>query len=231
MVTPTLNKQPVEVKDHHKNGFLEVHHLWETIQGEGPFSGMPACFIRLAGCNLQCPLCDTDYTSRRTTYSPASLVQAVKMMTRHRLVVFTGGEPLRQNLVPAIRQLAEDGYIVQIETNGTLWNEGLETTPALVVCSPKASHVHKKVFEHVLHWKYVVQEGRVGGDGLPNSVLGADIIPARPNKNTPPENIYIQPCDEADPGRNAENRNVAVSLCLHWGFRLCLQTHKLVGLE
>lgn len=158
-------------------------------------------------------------------------MDAVKKTSKHSLVVFTGGEPLRQNLVPAIKQLIVDGFQVQIETNGTFWNEGLENTGALIVCSPKSSHVHKKVYFHVLHWKYVIQADQVASDGLPNSVLGAPIIPARPSANVSPTSIYIQPCDEADPERNAANRNAAVALCLQRGFRLCLQTHKLVGLE
>src|SRR3954467_9071958 len=42
---------------------LSIHSIFYTLQGEGPYSGCPAVFMRLAGCNLQCPGCDTDYTS------------------------------------------------------------------------------------------------------------------------------------------------------------------------
>ena len=45
---------------------LQVNSIFYTIQGEGPFAGRPAIFIRLAGCNLQCPGCDTEYTKRQT---------------------------------------------------------------------------------------------------------------------------------------------------------------------
>ena len=54
---------------------LEVVDLWQTIQGEGPFAGMRAIFIRLAGCNLQCPFCDTDYTSKRETLEVRMIYQ------------------------------------------------------------------------------------------------------------------------------------------------------------
>jgi len=49
--------------------YLEVQDIFSTIQGEGPFAGKPAVFLRLAGCNLRCFFCDTDFESRRTTLS------------------------------------------------------------------------------------------------------------------------------------------------------------------
>ena len=54
-----FNGQPIEKVQRTFDGTLEVHSIFKTIQGEGPFCGTPAVFIRLAGCNLQCPWCDT----------------------------------------------------------------------------------------------------------------------------------------------------------------------------
>ena len=71
-----LNTQPIE-KRHHKVD-LEVHSIFYTIQGEGPFCGTPAVFIRLAGCNLQCPSCDTNYTSKRRTMTAEEIVNEVR---------------------------------------------------------------------------------------------------------------------------------------------------------
>ena len=44
---------------------LQVNSVFHTIQGEGPFAGSPSVFVRLSGCNLQCPACDTEYTEGR----------------------------------------------------------------------------------------------------------------------------------------------------------------------
>ncbi|MFO1130065.1 MAG: 7-carboxy-7-deazaguanine synthase QueE [Rickettsiales bacterium] len=40
---------------------LGVVNIFNTIQGEGPYAGMPAIFIRLGGCNLACSFCDTEF--------------------------------------------------------------------------------------------------------------------------------------------------------------------------
>jgi len=50
-----MNQQPIEKQFLHPKGDLEVHSIFLTIQGEGPFTGQRAVFVRLAGCNLQCP--------------------------------------------------------------------------------------------------------------------------------------------------------------------------------
>jgi len=71
-----LNTQPIEKRQHTTE--LEVHSIFYTIQGEGPFCGTPAVFVRLAGCNLQCPSCDTDYTSKRTRMTAEEICDRVR---------------------------------------------------------------------------------------------------------------------------------------------------------
>lgn len=230
-----LNTQPIEKQSECKDGTVEVVAIWETIQGEGPFAGEPALFIRLAGCNLQCPLCDTDYTSGRQKLSPREMAVVVKGIRQSGLVVLTGGEPFRQSIAPAVGELLQAGFRVQIETNGTLWPadrqfSGLWFHHSLtVVCSPKTPKVHAEFAHHVNAWKYVVQAGQIHpDDGLPMSVLGAPMHVARPLNRQP---VYIQPLDEGDAEKNAENMRAAADVCLKYGYRLSLQLHKIVGLE
>ena len=76
-----LNQQAMEKQDHSPHGSLEVFKIFPTIQGEGPFTGRRSVFVRLAGCNLQCPMCDTDYTSNRVRFESGALLTAVNQHT------------------------------------------------------------------------------------------------------------------------------------------------------
>ena len=79
-------------------GDVEIVDIWKTIQGEGPLAGCPSVFIRLAGCNLRCPWCDTDYTSNRKLWRASEVVELVRAIRPSGLVVLTGGEPFRQDI-------------------------------------------------------------------------------------------------------------------------------------
>src|SRR4051812_4694104 len=82
---------------------LGVKSIFPTLQGEGPYTGHPAVFVRLGGCNLACSFCDTDFEGFSTLGVTGIVEQVTKLAVneagervRH-LVVITGGEPLRQN--------------------------------------------------------------------------------------------------------------------------------------
>ena len=92
------------------NALLQVHSIFHTIQGEGPFAGTPAVFIRLAGCNLKCPGCDTEYTSKRKEMTVAQILDAIYEVSSitTKLVVITGGEPFRQDLTRLLNALTEN---------------------------------------------------------------------------------------------------------------------------
>jgi len=218
------------------NGSLSVHSVFLTIQGEGPYSGRRAVFIRLEGCNLQCPQCDTDYTSNKISLSPSLIFSAIhaKLPARAKnLVVITGGEPFRQNLLPLIRTLLGQGYLVQVETNGTLYQELPYSDPRLtIVCSPKTGTINQFLLPHIKALKYVLSANDIMEDGLPSKALGHLAKPflARPPKNFR-GTIYIQPADEKDMFKNADNIEAAVKSTLEFGYTLCLQTHKIIGVE
>lgn len=233
-----VNKQPAE-KPVHDDGpapqgtAIEVVQVFRTIQGEGPFAGVPAVFIRLAGCNLQCPLCDTDYTSTRQWVTVQEIAHTVDLLNGRdtiNLVVITGGEPLRQPIGPLVRRLA-DRYKVQIETNGTLYEKtlGEETSISdyVLVCSPKAG-INPRLLPDIKYFKYVVRAGYIDPeDGLPTRALDCDARPGRPSVGKP---VYVQPCDEGDEQRNKLNTLAAIESCQKFGYILCLQLHKIIGL-
>lgn len=235
-----MNTQGIEKSEHSPDGTLDVHSIFYTIQGEGPFCGHPAIFVRLAGCNLQCPGCDTDYTSTRKRMSVAILRAAVDELKQDEqpdapkpLVVITGGEPFRQNITHICLSLVKGGYKVQIETNGTLPpSPGLDPSVS-IVCSPKTGKINEGVAARVNALKYVVKAGLVvPRDGLPIRALDHTCAPSVAK---PPEGfkgpIYIQPMDEGNIPANRRNIEAAKQSCLSHGHILQMQVHKVIGVE
>lgn len=226
-----INKQPREKVWYDPLGVLQVHSIWETIQGEGPYVGCPAVFVRLAGCNLECPLCDTDYTSVREKLSPPAVVERIiAVRSRPGLVVITGGEPLRQNIGPLIRMLNRGKHHVQIETNGTYAPPEQPYGTFMIICSPKSPGIHQGLTQFISSYKYIVEAGHVdASDGLPTSVFGQALRPARPHigfRGT----VYVQPVDAQDPEVNQANLDAALQSCMKYDYCLCLQMHKILGL-
>lgn len=214
---------------------LQIHSMFYTLQGEGPFAGAPALFIRLAGCNLQCPNCDTEYTEGRTTESSRDVfnraVSMVQDLPLRPIVVLTGGEPFRQDIRLLCDLLIDEGFTVQVETNGTLYRE--VHPDVVIVCSPKTGSINKKLLPRIAALKYVLTPGSVDpDDGLPLLVLGH---PASPKVARPPEGfkgtVYVQPVDTGWSYVNGEAQKLAVRTALKHGYRLCLQIHKTLGLE
>jgi organic radical activating enzyme len=241
---------------------FRIQEIYFTIQGEGPFAGIPAVFIRLAGCNLRCHFCDTDFESNydkdpwdlnliRTWITTLNMREGGGRKTN--LVVLTGGEPMRQRIAPLIDLICgELGLHAQIETSGTLWfpadsipEHGIQTDLGLpqpkrysFVVSPKTGEVNPAFNEVTLAWKYVVEEGGVAmnggeGDGLPSlstQIPGRKCILARPPKRTLAQSIFIQPMDVPDRVQYLRNLDVAIGICLSYGYRLSLQQHKVINL-
>ncbi len=233
---PFVNTQPAEKPDYREGGSLDVQEVFATIQGEGPFAGRRAVFVRLAGCSLQCPSCDTDYTSDRKrqgyTWTHIDIKKAAKEWKgTGKLVVLTGGEPLRQNVFPLCDLLASNGWNVQIETNG-IHDFKYEYFPddVDIVCSPKTGSINELLKPKILCLKYVLEAGKVDpDDGLPLSVLGLECRVARPWPEFYGE-IYVQPQDDRDPVKNKANLDAAIKSCMKFGYRLSVQTHKIAGL-
>jgi 7-carboxy-7-deazaguanine synthase len=244
-----MNLQDQEPLSMSEDGNVQVVKIWNTIQGEGEFAGSPAIFIRLAGCNLQCPHCDTDYTSVRVPMNVHQISQ--RITTREagfervtggeairwaRLVVLTGGEPLRQNVQPLVWHLMMLSHWVQIETNGTLDLAGLPRSfktyggGLSICCSPKAPKIHKGLRDKITSYKYVLHHASIAKvDGLPLNVLGSGLAPARPDRTDVP--IFVQPEWSDDAVERKLNMDACAESAIKFGYRVSLQMHKIMGLE
>lgn len=95
----------------------QVNEIFQSIQGEGEWIGQGMAFIRLAGCNLNCPFCDTKHQSGlNMTLEEIYKSEAVQTQAH---VCLTGGEPTIQPLGALVDALKAEGHTVHLETNGT----------------------------------------------------------------------------------------------------------------
>ena len=206
-----------------------VKEIFYTLQGEGRNAGRAAVFCRFAGCNLWsgresdrasavCTFCDTDFVGMDGEgggrfASADALAEAVvdrwpPDAKGRRFVVLTGGEPLLQVDTALIAALHARDFEIAVETNGT-------------VAPPDG-----------LDWLCVSPKGRA-----PLAVTaGHELKLVFPQADAQPEqfealhfdHFLLQPMDGP---QQAQNTAAAVAYCLaHPRWRLCLQTHKLLGI-
>jgi organic radical activating enzyme len=207
---------------------LDVQEIFATLQGEGPYAGWPAVFLRLGGCNLACSFCDTEFESfhARALGDVVGEIERLAANDQGRrvraLAVITGGEPLRQNIVPLCEALLAAGLRVQIETNGTLYQnlpEGVQ-----IICSPKMSGgryhaLHPQLLTRITALKFIV-----------SAEAGEYHAPGEVGQTVQQIPVYVQPMDAYDDSKNRANRAHALHLAESYGYRLSLQTHKLLGI-
>lgn len=205
-----------------------VKEIFLTLQGEGGQAGQAAVFARFSGCNLWsgreadrssavCRFCDTDFVG---TDGPGggkfaeaeALADAIAAQWTggpdHRLVVFTGGEPLLQLDAALISAIKARGFRIAVETNGTL--EAPEGIDWLCV-SPKSNAA--VVLTRGQELKLVYPQA----DALPEQFASLDF-----------ERFYLQPMDGPD---QLANTQATIAYCLdHPQWRLSVQTHKVLGI-
>ncbi len=212
---------------------LWIQEVFYTLQGEGPFAGDPAVFVRTAGCNIRCFWCDTDFES--STWHPdlPALIEAIEAARPAHcdLIVLTGGEPFRQTIAPLVHQLLARGLRVQIETNGTLWVPLAIDDRLTIVCSPKTKQLHDAILPRITAYKYVLAADEIDpGDGLPMLSTQKAGQPARLFRPPPHARVFVMPRDDGDPVANGAHRATAAAVAMRHGYRLCLQLHKLLDL-
>jgi organic radical activating enzyme len=203
---------------------------WLTVQGEGPFTGHRAVFIRLHGCPLRCHFCDTNFDNPEDpVVHLADLIDQVGNFDAE-LCVITGGEPTNQNIVPLCRELMLLDFQVQIETAGIAWVENLNHH-SQIVCSPKTPRVHPKIAQHAVAFKYVISTSMEFDTFIPITATQPGTTPrklAPPPMGTP---VYLSPMDEYDEVKNRANRKLVGELAIKYGCIAGLQLHKFLELD
>ncbi|AKP52179.1 7-carboxy-7-deazaguanine synthase QueE [Cyclobacterium amurskyense] len=135
---------------------LPLMEAFYTIQGEGMFSGQPAYFIRLGGCDVGCVWCDVkdSWEAERWPIVPISEMVAEAESYPARLVVITGGEPLMHNLGPLTSLLKDKGFQINMETSGAHPFSG--TIDWTCLSPKKFKQPLPQVYEHANELKVVV---------------------------------------------------------------------------
>ena len=188
-----------------KNKRYRVNEIFYSLQGEGYNTGRAAVFVRLSGCNLRCPFCDTDFSSYRELTAQDIRTEVLRLAPSAPLVILTGGEPTLQADEALVNELQQAGYQVAMESNGT--HEAPKNLNWLTVspkCKPAVSRCNelKCLFD---------ETGRVEDYGVEAN------------------HYYLQPCDVGD----AERNRAIVERCVeyikqHPRWQLSLQMHKLI---
>lgn len=220
----------------------KINEVFESLQGEGSYTGLPSIFIRLQGCPVGCPWCDTQHTwtvdpelSRtssqvmaeneesehwfeHTTQELLDLFTAHGYVAKH--VVITGGEPCLYDLYPITEQLIEQGYSVQIETSGTYEISAHPDT--WVTVSPKVNMPGKKT---------VLKSAMLRANEIKHPVAMQKHIDELDQTLTlldgssqPP--VYLQPIS-----MQKRATELAIKTCIARNWRLSVQTHKFLGIE
>ena len=201
------------------SGFLPVVESFHSLQGEGHHSGRSAFFIRLAGCAVGCPWCDTKHSWPENNHEQQSIDALADMAQQARdagaaFTVITGGEPLHHNLSGLTGLLAEHGTETHLETSGV---DPLSGSPDWITLSPKP-HLppRKELLQCCDELKVIVHDT--------DDLIFAEEMAA---KTSPGTVLLLQPGWQSDIGQRLSIDHVRDHR--HW--RLGLQTHKWLGLR
>ena len=192
-----------------------VNEIFESIQGEGIWTGIPSAFVRLQECNLRCHWCDTKETWSGKAKNMTSAEILSNIHFDH--VIITGGEPLLHDLTELFELLQNEGKKIHVETNGTQpWKDSY-SNDIWITASPKSEsgfEIHPSLKGKISEYKFVVDED-----------FTADIIE---NYSFDKDNLIFLSPENVRP----EMIDKAMKIVFQYPFcRLMLQMHKLIGVK
>ena len=224
-----------------KEIIYRVNEVFETLQGEGSFTGQPSIFIRLQGCPVGCSWCDTKHTweisledevdrskivsknaendnwGTFTVEQLKALFISEGYLAKH--VVITGGEPCMYDLTPLCLALESNDYSCQVETSGTF--EIQVSNKCWVTVSPKVNmkggyKVLKSALLRANEIKHpVATEQHID-----------DLIVLLDEHKIVDKQVYIQPISQKE-----RATKLAIKSCIENNWRLSVQVHKYIGIE
>lgn len=209
-----------------------INEMFQTIQGEGYYTGTPAIFIRLQGCPIHCSWCDTKYTWKcsnenqisyeelknktisKHTWSNINITQILDNIKKKnwtaKHVVITGGEPCIYNLLYLTKELEQKGFYCQIETSGAKLIKC--SSNSWVTVSPKK---HQKTL-----YTSILRSNEIKYPILKEEDLCylETILAIVPNKK---HQVFLQPISQ-----NKEALRVCIKHCTIKNWRISIQLHK-----
>ncbi|WP_369310143.1 7-carboxy-7-deazaguanine synthase QueE [Providencia rettgeri] len=219
-----------------------INEIFQTLQGEGFFTGVPAVFIRLQGCPVGCSWCDTKQTwekeqDKQTTLGDIALktldsdswamansdaliqLMQVKQFTAKHIVI-TGGEPCIYDLTPLTESLERQGYQCQIETSGTYPIQCSEKT--WVTVSPKVGmkgglEVLAQAVNRANEVKHPVAREK--------DIEALNTLLALRSSSNPPI-VALQPISQKEAATK-----LCIETCIQRNWRLSIQTHKYLNIQ
>ncbi|MAF93169.1 hypothetical protein CMO85_00720 [Candidatus Woesearchaeota archaeon] len=193
-----------------------VVEIFHSVQGEGYRSGIPHVFIRFGRCNLRCEWCDTNFD----VYDQKTVAEIMESVGKYdcKNIIFTGGEPMINDLWPLARVLKQDGYHLSIESNGTVAiPEGLLDW----ICISPKDQMYPNVAIKQQH-----------GDELKCVYVGQPLSMYEQLKQGF-THLFLQPCYDESATVEENGRGFAITEAVvknHPEWRLSLQTHKWMGI-
>ena len=148
---------------------MKINEVFYSIQGEGKWMGLPNIFIRTTGCNLRCSFCDTTYAYKDG--GEMSIETIVNDIQKYpcKYVCITGGEPLiQEETVQLIDTLLQEGYVICLETNGSIDIKNLVRKKSLMISldikCPSSNMYEKMIFSNLAcltfndQLKFIIQD-------------------------------------------------------------------------
>ncbi|PIJ50477.1 7-carboxy-7-deazaguanine synthase QueE [Erwinia sp. OLTSP20] len=221
--------------------YYPINEMFQTLQGEGYYTGVPAIFIRLQGCPVGCSWCDTKHTWDKLAERETSLQQIITKTAESdawgnadestllqviadkgwtaRHVVITGGEPCIHDLRALTQALEQAGFSCQIETSGT--HEVKCSARCWVTVSPKVN----------MRGGYdVISQALIRADEIKHPVARQRDIAALDLllltlKDDKARVVALQPVSQ-----KADATALCISTCIARNWRLSMQTHKYLNI-